>query len=99
MGHENARGEPRFKHISSLAVSLLSLPFSNASVERAFSIANVVKDKFRNRMAIETLDAILRIRFLIKSCTDFEPTPKMIEMFTSENVYNNNFVYEILEEL
>lgn len=99
MEKTDAAGIGKFRNIAKLAVSLLSLPFSNASVERAFSIVNILKDKLRNRLNIETVDALMRIRFLIKpsTCANFEPSKKMIEKFTSENVYQSNFDTEMLD--
>ncbi|CAH1107445.1 unnamed protein product [Psylliodes chrysocephalus] len=64
--NKNALGEARFSHIAKLATSLLSLSFSNATVERAFSIANIVKNKIRNRLAISSTDAIMRVRFYLQ---------------------------------
>lgn len=94
----DAGGLPRFGNISQLAVALLSLPFSNAAVERGFSIVNVIKDKLRNKTSIKTADAIMRVRFLLKDgCTKFEPSPKMLQKFNSENVYQSDFVHEVLD--
>ncbi|CAH1972573.1 unnamed protein product [Acanthoscelides obtectus] len=88
----DAAGEPRYKNISSLALALLSLPFSNASVERAFSIINVVKNKLRNRLAIHSTDAIMRVRWYLcnlkNGCTDFQPTENMLQYFNSERMYD-----------
>ena len=59
--------------ISKLVLALMSLPFSNASVERAFSIININKDKLRNRTSVEIADTILRIRSnLLNGCIAFE---------------------------
>lgn len=57
----DAGGNKRFDNISKLVLGLLSLPFSNAAVERAFSIVNIVKDKLRNKMAVKMVEAILHI--------------------------------------
>lgn len=86
----NAAGEKRFNHIAALALALLSLPFSNASVERAFSVINIIKDKLRNKLFIKTVDAILRVRCLMKSCETFEPTNKMLQKFVTEIVYGGD---------
>ena len=96
----DAEGARRFEHISKLSFSLLSLPYSNASVERAFSIVNLIKDKLRNRMSVQTADVILRVRFLLQnSCVDFEPTFKMLKRFTSEQISDSEFVEEILDAI
>jgi len=42
--------------------AILSLPHSNADAERIFSIVTDVKNKKRNRMNIENLNAICKIR-------------------------------------
>jgi hypothetical protein len=47
---------------------LLCLPFSNAQVERAFSIMGIVKDKLRNKMPVSTLDAIMKVCNLQTIC-------------------------------
>lgn len=58
-------GSPRFKALASFVLKLLSLPWSNAEVERLFSQMNIVKSKLRNSMNIDTLNSILHIRYLI----------------------------------
>lgn len=97
MEFTDANGEGRFRHIAKLATTMLSLPFSNASVERAFSVVNVIKDKLRNKMAIITADAIMRVRSLNENCTKFEPSKKMLKNFTNENVYKSDFTDEIMD--
>ncbi|KAK8372811.1 hypothetical protein O3P69_017374 [Scylla paramamosain] len=48
--HQDASGERDFKEVGQFALSMLSLPISNASVERVFSQMNLIKNKLRNRM-------------------------------------------------
>jgi hypothetical protein len=48
--------------LADLALSLLSLPLSNAEAERVFSQMNIVKSKIRNRMQLSTLVNILHVR-------------------------------------
>ena len=52
------------ENIPELSFSVLTLPHSNAEVERVFSQVNIVKNKLRNGMKINTLSAILRVRFV-----------------------------------
>jgi hypothetical protein len=86
-----AEGEQRYGNISKLALNLLCLPFSNAQVERAFSIMNIVKDKLRNKMSVSTLDAIMRVRYNLMGthagCINFQPSDNMLKRFNSENIY------------
>jgi hypothetical protein len=62
----NAAGENPYADLCDLAITVLSLPHSNAQIERVFSQMNIVKSKLRNRMALPTLNAILRIRYGLK---------------------------------
>jgi len=73
-------------NIAKFALAMLCLPFSNAVVERAFSIINIIKNKLRNRMAVKTADAILRLRFNMPQggCVNFQPTINMLKKFNSE---------------
>lgn len=83
--------QPKFPRISKLALILLALPFSNASVERAFSIFNVVKNKLRNKMNISTVEAILRVRYSLNNgCHNFIPSAKMINLFSAKTMYSDN---------
>lgn len=96
----DAAGEKRFGHVSKLVLALLYLSFSNAEVERAFSIMNIIKDKLRNRLIIRTLDAILRVRFLLpNTCRDFQPSRQMLQKFVSETVYGGQIDNEALDVL
>lgn len=56
---KNAVGDRTYGHVSKLALAIMSLPFSNAVVERAFSQVAIIKDKLRNRLAIRTAQSIL----------------------------------------
>lgn len=84
-----ASGDQRFNHISKLATSLLSLPFSNASVERSFSIMNIVKNKLRNQMSVKTAEAILRVKNNVSNFASFEPTKNMHKKFCSVEMYSS----------
>ncbi|CAG4997779.1 unnamed protein product [Parnassius apollo] len=55
-----------FSELASLTISILSLPHSNAEIERVFSQMNIVKTKLRNRMSLHTLNSILHIRYGLK---------------------------------
>lgn len=83
--HKNAAGELAFENIAKLALSVLSLPLSNATVERIFSHMNVIKSKIRNRINLNLLDSIIRIRnyFHVKRicCQTFIPSKTMYQKF------------------
>lgn len=58
----DASGNQSFKELASFAIRALSLPISNADVERVFSVMSIVKTKLRNRMLLPMLVALIRIR-------------------------------------
>ena len=84
----DAAGHKRFENISKFAIALLSLPFSNASVERSFSMLNIVKNKLRNKLSVDMLQSIMMVRSTLQrihgSCTNFNPSPNMLKLFTVE---------------
>lgn len=59
---KNGAGHHIFQDLAKFVLSALSLPLSNAVVERMFSVLNVVKTKLRNKLEMEMLEALLRIR-------------------------------------
>ena len=72
-------------------LSLLNLPFSNAIVERVFSIAGSIKTKSRNRLSVAKLDALVRIRTFCHfngiCCNKFDITDNCIKNFNL-NMYS-----------
>lgn len=109
----DAAGYKRFKNIAKFAIALLTVPISNASVERAFSIYSVFKNKLRNKLSLELLQSLMMVRFSIQrnfsSCVNFTPCPDMLKMFnvkmydfkntdTNEEQEANEF-FEIINEL
>ncbi|XP_078724825.1 uncharacterized protein LOC144942051 [Lampetra fluviatilis] len=88
---ENAVGEKMFVNISSLALAVLSLPFSNVAMEREFSVVNKVKSKQQNRMQTSTMEAIIQVRCGLawrqEDCSNFTVTKTMLEKFTNDIVY------------
>ena len=60
-------GERKYEQLARFALRVLSLPISNAAVERAFSIMNAIKIRSRNRMSTVLLIAIMRVRLWLRS--------------------------------
>lgn len=109
-GHKNAGGEPAFPLLSKFVLTLLSLPSSNALVERVFSIMNGIKTKSRNRIKTLLLNAILTIRsdfYSRKLCCDtFVITKEMYKKLNvamykddAEDHDDDTQIYNILEEI
>jgi hypothetical protein len=91
----NADGEPKFKQVvTKLATALLSLPFSNASVKRLFSLMNATHTKIRNRLHISTVEALLRIRYGLlrrgEMCVTFSPSNEMVSHFLDAGDSDDN---------
>lgn len=88
----DAGGVFAFKEAASFAMSFLVLPFSNADVERTFSQMNLIKNKVRNRMGLELLNAILMIKSWLHAnnvcCHDYEVPGDMVAMMKSQVIYN-----------
>lgn len=78
---------PGFKELAQYALTCLITPFSNAGIERVFSVVNATKTKQRNKLGLDSLDAIIRIKahlfFNGKCCKQFKVTQEMLELFTS----------------
>ncbi|KAI5638384.1 sugar transporter domain-containing protein [Phthorimaea operculella] len=55
----DAGGNKRFAAISKFALAVLTMPLSNATVERAFSIYSIIKSKLRNRLSLEMLQNLM----------------------------------------
>lgn len=66
LNYKDAAGNNPFAELAAFATKLLSLPHSNADIERVFSQVNLVKTKLRNSLSTSTLNAILYVRFGLK---------------------------------
>lgn len=66
----DASGSKPFEELCKAALAALSLPHSNAEVERLFSQMSVVKSKLRNRLSLHTLNSILLVLYGLKLAGD-----------------------------
>lgn len=86
--HKDNGGSQPFEKLAKFALKIVSLPFSNAVVERVFSVMNATKTKPRNKMNFTMLDAILRIRMHFYTrkmcCQSFVPSEIIYAKFTSK---------------
>ncbi|CAD6238482.1 GSCOCG00012538001-RA-CDS [Cotesia congregata] len=98
---ENSNGSKRFKDLAAFALRALSLPTSNADVERVFSVMALIKTKCRNRMLIDMLVSLMRIRIHMRvfklCCKNYMPTDDMVKRFTSQ-LYESQKVTKKLDE-
>lgn len=63
---KNAGGERKFEKLALFALSALTLPISNAVVERAFSVMSCIKCRRRNRLQLRMIEALMRLRIHLK---------------------------------
>lgn len=91
---QNAAGNPMFKDLAEFSLRCLSLPLSNAVVERIFSVMGTIKTKLRNRMQLPMLIAILRIRTHMNvrgiCCNNFQPSNHMITLHAGRKMYDSS---------
>jgi len=81
---KNFNDQPMFPNLEKLVYAIFSLPHSNAEAERIFSIVTDVKDKKRNRMNIDTLNAMCKIRSAFQArnidCRTFQVDERHLEL-------------------
>lgn len=64
--YKDASSQNPFQELSDFAMMILVLPWSNADVERAFSMLNNVKTSLRNRLKTNMVNSILTVRAGLK---------------------------------
>lgn len=81
----------QFYELAMFALSVMSLPHSNASCERIFSKINRVKTKSRNKLITNTVSSTIMASECIKKnencCYNFQPWKEMFDSMTSSNLY------------
>ena len=91
--YKDAAGINPYLDLCQLAISILSLPHSNAEVERLFSQLNLVKSKLRNRINIASVNAVLAIRCGMKrvgkSFDTFELPKEVVSQIGTMQVYRS----------
>ncbi|KAK3885377.1 hypothetical protein Pcinc_010410 [Petrolisthes cinctipes] len=85
--YENAAGVKCFSELAQMVLNAHAIPLSNAFVERIFSHVTNIKSKVRNRLSLETMEAVLRIRSKLAGekicCNKFKVTDKMLSLFNN----------------
>lgn len=70
---------------------LLTLPISNAEVERLFSQLNLIKTKIRNKLSVTTTNSILRIQYSLKQsnkcCHNYDIPNDIINKIKTNETY------------
>ena len=72
-----------FKELATFVLTCLIASVSNAVAERIFFLVSSVKTKTRNRMQLNLLDTVLRVRAELllsnKCCKDFTASPEILK--------------------
>ncbi|KAI8115040.1 hypothetical protein CVS40_12684 [Lucilia cuprina] len=102
--YRDAGGNKKFNEISEFVLKLLSLPWSNAEVERVFSQINLVKTYLRNKMHLSIVTSILSIRFglkrIDKCCFEYDVPNNYLKLVgTSESYDKNNNIPDFIDDL
>lgn len=90
--YKDAIGVNSFHDLSELALNILSLPHSNAEVERLFSQINIVKSKLRNRLNSKSVSAIITVRSGLrrvgKCCYSYELPEVVVKQIGTMATYS-----------
>ena len=88
-GLKDQSGKIKLPFICKIIKHILTLLFGTALVERDFSLTNIIS-KLRNRLTVQTLDALMRVRENIPdNFSEFLSTEEMFNLFNS-NIYKND---------
>lgn len=80
-----------YKELANIAITMLSLPHSNAEIERVFSQMNLIKNKLRNKMKTDTTNALLHIRYgsnrMSETCVSYNFPNEVLDLIPSNDKY------------
>nr|CAI5843007.1 unnamed protein product [Callosobruchus analis] len=88
--YQDATSTNPFKELSDSACSMLLLSYSNAEVERVFSVMNTLKSILRNKMKINMVSAVLNIRSG-HSCTIPDRVNNIVGTMQLQSTFSDNF--------
>lgn len=94
---KNSVNKNPFQKLSLFVLKLLSYPYSNAEVERAFSAMNFFKNKIRNRMALNTVNSLIHIKYGLQSssacCSSYDLPASVFVKINSNETYKKSKYY------
>lgn len=87
MKMKNGLDEFMFPNLSQVIKAIMTIPHSSAAAERIFSQLTLIKSKQRNRLEVDTCDAIMHTKSLLDLkgdlCYQYEPSSRLIKKMTS----------------
>lgn len=63
---KTAGGESAFGELAEFALMALTVPISNAVIERVFSVLSLIKCRRRNKLQLRMLESLIRLRVHLK---------------------------------
>ncbi|KAH9359597.1 hypothetical protein HPB48_016219 [Haemaphysalis longicornis] len=82
-----------FPLLQQLAISLLTLPVSNAAAERVLSHVSLTKTDLLSKMSLDMLENILCVNCGVtrngKRCNDFTESEILLEWFNTAALYSS----------
>ncbi|XP_033255793.1 uncharacterized protein LOC117195307 [Drosophila miranda] len=98
--YKDAGKNKPFEEIALFAIGILSLPWSNAAIERPHQM-NIVKTKLRNKMTVKSLNSILNIIYGLrrhgKCCHNYQLPEKYLNLIRSSDKYTDSSNCELDE--
>lgn len=89
--YKDSLNENPFKMLADLAIKVLCLPYSNAEIERVFSLLNVYKSKIRNKLGLNSVNSLLHVRYGLKAknacCNNYTVPPEVLKKINSLDTY------------
>ena len=89
--YENDDGTMPCAAIGDLALLILAIPHANADPERCFSAQNNIKNKNKNKMLVESVDAVMRTKERTSGMGPFEPPEQMVNLGLRRRYYKNKY--------
>lgn len=78
----NGLDEFMLPNLSQVIKAIMTIPHSSAAAERIFSQLTLIKSKQRNRLEVDTCDAIMHTKSLLDLkgdlCYQYEPSSRLI---------------------
>lgn len=87
--------EQLFPNIKKIYEIISNIPISSCYIERSFAIEGVIHNKYRNRLNIDTINNILRLKF--KYLSDKRKQIDLFGAIQNEVEYNNEESDEVCD--
>ena len=91
---KSSMGAQKYKNLAAAALTLLSIPTSNADCERVFSHVQRIKTDFRSSLSTETISSLIGCQFnKIGNCVNMQNLKTLCLL--KQNSVRMNKIYHI----